>query len=294
MKKSICLLLVLLVALVPILVSATNNDDVETITLIKYDCITGTEEEIIVEVDQDDLTARMPALGANPNLSRQIINGNNRIQVYFGAYSSFPYSAIGLISSEIDSVKNYYTGFIVGNRTVLSSAQSVYSLDPDIAMDGAYFLPHADAGSSHTIIENNGVRVLTTYAPAEYKTNPCAANDWAILVLEEDVGTDNGIIQLYTGAPHYSEEVQLIGYGDTRAMYISPGNPSFYTTNDVSYTCDATAVNSGSPVFYITGGGTYYYAFAVHHGDDTDYSNKGCRITQWLINYIYEIDNADT
>ena len=76
MKKSICLLLVLLVALVPILVSATNNDDVETITLIKYDCVTGLETPIDIEVDESDLTAPMPVLGANPNLSRQIINGN--------------------------------------------------------------------------------------------------------------------------------------------------------------------------------------------------------------------------
>ena len=278
-------------ALVPILVSAANNDDVETITLIEYNCVTKTEREVVVEVDEDDLTAPMPVLGANPNLTRQIINGNNRIQVYLGAYNTFPYSAIGLISCEIENEKSYSTGFIVGERTVLTSVEAVYSLEPNINMECAYFLPHADAGSTHTYIENNGVKVYKTYAPADYFTNPCAANDWAILVLEEDVGTDNGIIRLDHVAPHYSVEVKLIGYDDTRAMYISPGNPSLYTTNDVLYTCDTTAVNRGSPVFYITGGGAFYYAFAIHHGDSTNYSNIGCRVTQSLINRVYEIDD---
>ena len=63
MKKTICLLLILLLALVPILVSATNNDDVETITLIKYDFDTGIQSEIVIEVDETaepELSLRWP------------------------------------------------------------------------------------------------------------------------------------------------------------------------------------------------------------------------------------------
>ena len=153
-------------------------------------------------------------------------------------------------------------------------------------------MPHADAGSTHTYIENNGVRVSSIYWTSEYRENPSAENSWALLVLEEDVGTENGVIELYTGAPHYSESIQLIGYDNSRGMYISPGNPSFYTTNDVIYTCDTTDTNAGSPVLYVIGN-TFYKAFAVHYGDDTSNGNIGCRITQSIKNFIYEIDNAD-
>lgn len=288
MKKSICLLLVLLVALVPILVSATNNDDVETITLIKYDCDTGTQSEIVIEVDENGSIAPSPLLNANPNNTRTLIPGDDedgcyREPVYLGAYNTYPYSAIGSLVTVFLGGVARSTSFIVEERIALTSAHCVYDSELGFAVLG-YFLPHADATASDQFVVDNGAIVDSIYINPSYLTDDSMCNDWAILVFEEDIGTENGTITLSLGAAPYSQEILLIGYDISDIMYQSHGHPISYPTNAVVYNCDTTECNSGSPVFYKVG--SSYYCFAIHSRWITSTSNGGCRITQNLLDAI--------
>lgn len=288
MKKSICLLLVLLVALVPILVSATNNDDVETITLIKYDCDTGIQSEIVIEVDENGSIAPSPLLNANPNNTRTLIPGDDedgcyRERVHLGAYNTYPYSAIGSFVSLFSNASGRSTAFIVKNYIALTSAHCVYDSELGFALQG-YFLPHADATTTDQLVINNGARVDSVYINQSYLTDDSMCNDWAILVFEEDIGTENGTITLSLGAAPYSQEILLIGYDVSDIMYQSHGHPISYPTNEVVYNCDTTTGNSGSPVFYKVG--SSYYCFAIHSRWITPTSNGGCRITQNLVDAI--------
>ena len=197
MKKAICLLLVFLLALIPILVGATNDDDVEKISIIEYDFITGTEREIDIQVNKNDLTAPNPMLSVNPNMSRIIIEDSiEREEVNAALYNSFPYSAIGLYSCQIDGSTSNGTGFIVANKLILTSAHCVYTASSNTWSSNGYFLPHAPEGASRSEIVANGERVIGAYISSDYKDNPIAANDWAILVVEDNIGSNNGIITL--------------------------------------------------------------------------------------------------
>lgn len=288
MKKTICLLLILLLALVPILVSAANNDDVETITLIKYDCDTGIQSEIVIEVDENGSIAPSPLLNANPNNTRILIpsddeDGCYRERVYLGAYNTYPYSAIGSLVTVFLGGEARSTSFIVEDRIALTSAHCVYDSAFGFALQG-YFLPHSDATASNQFVIDNGAIVDSIYINSSYLTDDSMCNDWAILVFEEDIGTENGTITLSIGAAPYSQEILLIGYDISNIMYLSHGHPISYSINEVVYNCDTTAGNSGSPVFYKVG--SSYYCFAIHSRWITSTSNGGCRITQNLVDTI--------
>lgn len=213
-------------------------------------------------------------------------------QVPTSMYSTYPYKAICALYAGFRA-----TAFIVGTRIAMTCAHCVYDADEATWDTEAYILPHAPGNCSSNYIVTNGTRVLKAIIPTAYKTNPTASNDWAILIVEDDVGTSNGVLALDCSTPTVGTEVCIIGYPQygvnnvLRYMHESPGEITLVNTNYIRYNCDTYDGNSGSPVIRqsTVNGEIRYNVVAVHAGGNATY-NSAHRIDQFLVNAVRELD----
>ena len=291
MKKILCFLFIgLLVSFILIINASASNENMEEISLIEYDCITGEEREFVVEYDPSLIeSAGNPHLYSLANSPRQIVGEDNRNLVYWADYYNYPYSAIGMISYEKNGSFYVSSAFTVADRVILTSAHSAYNVETDSWAINCFYAPHIFAMPTRDYIIQNGYYVIRIIFPSAYKTNPSADNDWAIMVVNQDIGSKDGIysqLALTTSPPSPSASIYVIGYDSSGTMYSSPGNIISCNANNIVYSCDTTSNNSGSPVLYYNG--TSYSVFAIHTGTYGS-NNIGCRIIQYVIDSVIEI-----
>ena len=189
------------------------------------------------------------------------------------------------------------TAFIVGKRIAMTAAHCVYDALNDSWDTEAYILPHASANTTNSNIIANGTRVLKAIIPTLYKATPTVANDWAILIVEDDIGTANGVLPLDCSTPVVGTEVYVLGYplvginSSANTMHKSPGEITYVSSNNIRHICDTASGNSGSPVIRqsVVNGTTRYNVVAVHTGGNSTY-NVAHRIDQFLVNAVRELD----
>ena len=131
-------------------------------------------------------------------------------------------------------------------------------------------IPHCPSQYSIPSIFSSGTAVQKAIIPTAYKTQGNTANDWAIFVVQDDIGSENGTWQLLITTPNLSSRVDILGYtGNLNGMWHSYG---LIIQNSVSgvikYTCDTSGGNSGSPVYTQTtsNGVPTYKVVAIHSG----------------------------
>lgn len=274
-------LLVLSLSLSSISANANSNIDdlapnviISEFVVAEYDFITDTETTRRVPYRDDS---------SNPE-TQQIPNGSDIIpNVYIeDDEDSYDWSFIPnvrLNNTPYRSVCSLLSGhrisaFIVGKKILMTAAHCVYNASPGTWDTEAYAMPHAPSDASDTYIRTNGTKVLKAIIPMAYKSNPTVANDWAILVVEDDVGTANGILTFDTTTRQPNEEVVTIGYpnvGDSElenTMHESPGRITTVSYNYFRHCCDTSSGSSGSPVLklcYVNGTPTYK-VIGIHHG----------------------------
>lgn len=306
---AICIAVLLVVVTLTLAVSADEevgtNEVLPTgttkyVSVTEYDFTTHTERTYQMSYTEYEFTSTEPELetlgGTDlPNSSRSEIGGEWE-PVSASQYSNYPYSAICSLYAGSRS-----TAFIVGKRIAMTSAHCVYT--PTSGWDtSAYLMPHAPANASNSYITNNGTKVLKAIIPTAYKTNNTAANDWAILIVEDDIGTANGTLPLNFTPPVVNNSVYTIGYPGTAtidgttytlAMIKSPGSITSVAAQYIGYNCDTNGGSSGSPVIWETNtnGTVKYNVVAIHSTGHTTY-NSGHRIDQFLVQAVRQLNGT--
>ena len=296
------LLMIAIVLVMSVSAEGDLNDQFEPqytmryISVTEYDFVTDTERTYQMSYRVYDLMSDVPEYELNGEtdlVSPMSVIPDDEYEwerVPSSLYSTYPYSAICSMYAGSRS-----TAFIVGDRIALTSAHCVYA---ENAWDTeAYILPHASGNRTHSYIMNNGVRALKAIIPTVYKTNAITGNDWAILILEEDVGAANGILPLDIAAPTVGNQVTTIGYpkegvgGVVRYMHESPGEILTVGTNYIRYNCDTSKGNSGGPVIKesVVNGTVRYNVIAIHSSGHGSY-NEGCRIDLALSSIVKALD----
>lgn len=209
-----------------------------------------------------------------------IINGDNRYAV---DTNYFPYSAVGYLS--IDSGNYRGTAFMVDDNIAVTAGHCV------VGHDYIEFFPGRD-GDNYPY----GSAWVTRYiwaGPENYGDNQPFEYDWAVLVLDSDIGNNTGWFGVSNMAEYPNGPsgwvgllADVTGYpGDKGfSQYRGSGNILDATDQLLVIDSDIKGGSSGSPVFRSPAG---YYAYGIVVGENDGLQrNFACRINDFVYNTI--------
>ncbi|MCI9366489.1 MAG: trypsin-like peptidase domain-containing protein [Clostridia bacterium] len=222
-------------------VNIETNDSLEQEDkIIKYDAKTGK----VTEVDMEELKQKV--------LNKVDNNGKNNSKTHAPLYTPYinveatsaeptpskmgkPYRYICKIIADGNQVgeKNYGSGVLVGNKVFLTAAHCVYDQDNNNA---AYKNWTCYKGYGSSTFEDCKTGWATVYCPKMWLENHNREYDWAICILNDDIGSFGGYIECasYTGNSSMKGlNVRTIGFpSDTNYGYL-PDGPTQYQTYGV-------------------------------------------------------------
>lgn len=270
----------------------TNGVVTRTLNVTEYDFTTNTERtyDIVYRIIFDDVEEEIMSITPSdepPASPNNIIGDPDWEPLNSSLYDDRPYSAVcKTIARTTDNRYSQGTAFLVGKRVALTVAHVVYSKTTSEWMEDIHVTPHPPAGQSDTTTYNRGTDVLKAIMPTARKTSSSREYDWAIILLEDDLGTTNGMWTLNVIAPNTNSPVYIAGYpgGYGGAMYRSFGIVYSKTTSLLRYTCDTDDGMSGSPVYTQTtvNGTTTYKVVAIHASGPNSNYNEGVLINQFI------------
>lgn len=296
--------------------SASENTEEEySGTLIKYNLLTGEKEEVLMPVT--NLTLKHPGEYKPENLSYAIkpytiIGIDNRYKI--NNTTNFPYSAICRIQYKSISdfaallgekpKQEYATGVMVAKNVVITAAHVIHI--NSVTMSEHTVSPGYYNGNNPFGIS----KVVYAYYPSEWDTTPretnednliCANYDWAVLVLEDNIGEFSGWLEPVnlSSSDLINVTVTVNGYPKDLGMfeyqYESWGQLCGIFSKRLEYYIDTFSGQSGSPIFNLKNqvvgvhGGAYQYLDSS--GKIIDEVNKGARINNVFYNKIIELIN---
>jgi len=189
------------------------------------------------------------------------------------------------------------SGAVVYINHVLTAAHVVYDADLGGWADRIEVIPAQDNGfGPYGIALATNARIYTVWAETADQDH-----DFALLTLDTDIGYTTGAFGIQTADPSdpiYSGELHTAGYPKDKEngvnMYYSNENGYIATDFKHFYYLDTYGGQSGSPVWYYDGYGTYI--ITVHaYGTSAipPVRNSGTRLNQGKINSILAWINAD-
>lgn len=158
------------------------------------------------------------------------------------------------------------TGVLVGNRTVATATHVVYNEEQGWP-NTIYFIP----GKNGDVEPFGRVRAVLVDALSGYVAEGNDDRDFALLVLEEDVGRRTGYmgVSVQPASFFVNRQLNQAGY----AADISPGGRLYHATGPsrdldgliIRHEIDAEMGHSGGPVWYEEGG--QRYLVGIHTGN---------------------------
>ncbi len=215
--------------------------------------------------------------------------------------SASPYCKIVYVRAYFDERTIRGTGVILGPDVILTAAHTIYRPEyggyPNevrifTEVNGSQPLDSTHSGRTTDITK---ITIPTAYtdSPSSYY-----GNDWAILVVDSDVGYQQGWMGFGSAPTSYSEQYTISGYPEfypdnsdnyTYYMYTASGTISLNSAGTMyTYQIDTSSGQSGAPIY-----SSAQIVYGVHVlGTNGGTYNQGTRITSTIYNLLVEAKNA--
>lgn len=204
----------------------------------------------------------------------------------------WPHSVHGMLSTKFEGRTYTGTATMIGPGLAITAAHNLYDCNTckEVKASDLLFYP----GLDRHLLPFGVVKVLAFYYPEEYKAY--RKEDYAILILEKDIGYQTGFFGLCALEKSEAEKkkINITGYpGDKVAdkpkcheMWSMKGPVSHIDDHMISYEIDTYAGQSGSGIWYDEG--DEHYIIGVHVQGSSNH-NQGIflnkerfeRIKQW-------------
>lgn len=209
--------------------------------------------------------------------------------------STYPYRVVCKTVAK-DSYGNikYGTATIIGPNLALTSAHCIFDENNNNEIFSNWTLyPGYNNGTS----QGSSCGWSKVYYNSNWKTTHSYKYDWAICVLEANVGNEVGWngIQYYESASELNGTyVKLVGYpSDTNYGFMTGGPYQYITGEEIwtvyndyfKYTALSFGGFSGGPVMRINDA----YIVGVHHGTDSNYA-YATRITKNMVDLVNSLN----
>jgi len=200
-----------------------------------------------------------------------------------------PWSGTGLVSASFpDATVGESTGFVIGDRYVVTAAHAVYNADLGGLATRVRFQPARDAGATpFNTFEARAWRI-----PAKYPAKDLVRDDYCLLVLATPMPPE--VVPYHLTAVDDSTlrrtEYQIAGYPDDKqpdnSMWYAAGAIASVDMLTLQYRISTSHGQSGAAVAsYLDTGGTTVVGIHSRVNDD-DTANVAVRVTQEVIAQI--------
>jgi glutamyl endopeptidase len=127
---------------------------------------------------------------------------------------------------------------------IVTAAHCIYDTGDDSFACSATYNP----GRNGTYLPYGSAEVTYFSIPTAYMTNPSEANDWAILIVNENVGSMTGYFGYGYSADPSGKSITAAGYPTTYQCTCT-GIIHSLSSNRLLFNCDATSGESGGPLY---------------------------------------------
>ncbi len=268
--------------------------------IMEYDAKTGTTRE--VNIDE---------LHKSISLKNSKNKGyNNRIEPYdplnyvsqdvATTYSDFnqvsevmslPYRATCRIKADVYGNELVGSGYLAGPKVVVTAAHCVMNMDDNDNLFADWVAyPGYNNGRSYNDVSSGWSKI---YYSSNWKSTHSPAYDWAICVLNSDIGNTTGWWGTYSYGSNSAMNnisVRLYGY----PLDLARGALQYYSTGTISDTQNEYFYSSAKAIGGFSGGPyartSDNYVVGICHGyrDDNNNISIGVRITQEMVDIILE------
>lgn len=181
--------------------------------------------------------------------SERVIGTDDRKRIY--TTEEYPFRMICKLSMSFPGQPTYAgTGALISKNMILTAAHNVY----DMGMGAAHTITAAPGQADFGIIPHGQFNVKKVFFPEAYKTDHGVPNDYACLLLDEDVGDEVGYFGMMGPSDNLLRNsiLQLSGYpGDKGGMQLwhHYSAPSDFNETTLMYKADTYGGNSGGPIY---------------------------------------------
>lgn len=257
-----------------------------------------------------------PLESSTNNLSRAVTDTTTE-RTKVENTSQFPYRTIGCLRTTFLEIPyengelnlgGIGTAFVQGPNIMVTAAHCIWS---DVTSgrynDGVsnprfpnevYVEPATYKDSDKTQIYPYGqINVTRVYFPREYYETLSSNFDWAICVLEEDLGYQTGWLGRTANYTLTDHDATVVGYpGELQGdMYTADGKILSTSTYRYEHNIETSSGQSGSPIIIVSSGNTYICGIHTT-GADPEYNvmyNGGTRFNSYIFDFLGAIQPND-
>jgi protease YdgD len=166
-----------------------------------------------------------------------------------------PWQAIGRINFASTDIRWHCTGTLISERIVLTASHCLYSYPRKTWMppESITFVAGYQRGTGVAVSKAEAFVLDPVHDTGSRDFRGTFGTDWALIVLEDPIGSQTGYLELAQADTDAASAVTLAGYSGLRQHILSRasdcGGPEYSVAGDVMMTnCSGMQGDSGAPV----------------------------------------------